>query len=71
MTAIIFFFFLATTPVATVPCTELCLSEQKNNMKYLNIFLLTHAGLDPAHTNDSFIFKKACSENELNSFLFF
>ena len=49
------FFFIATTPNATVPCTELCLSEQQNNMKYLNIFLLTHAGLDPAHTNDSFI----------------
>ena len=36
-----FFFFIATTPNATVPCTEPCLSEQQNSMKYLNIFLLT------------------------------
>ena len=70
MTAINFF-CIATTPNTTVPCTEPCLSEQQNNMKYLNIFLLTHAGLDPAHTNDSFILKKACSENELNCFFVF
>ena len=55
-----FFIFIATTPNTTVQCTELCLSEQQNSMKYLNIFLLTQytCRLRPSTYQWFFYFKK-------------